>query len=220
MSKKERFQPLSGNDMPRFGGPATFMRLPAVDLDAGAGDHGGVVRGQEQHHVGDVLGLAQPTDRYVLLGLGPLGRVGHGRCARHHVGLDEAGVDRVHPDAVGAEFLGRDLGHAPDRPLGGAVGAGAEEHDMAERGLAGEAARQVPRLAEEGHEEDEDTDVDEVVRHHQREHDRRGEAGEADEKRGAQHRATSSATSYSSPSTCASSVPRGSRWRRRRRRGT
>jgi guanidinobutyrase len=22
-------QPLSGNDMPRFGGPATFMRLPA-----------------------------------------------------------------------------------------------------------------------------------------------------------------------------------------------
>jgi guanidinobutyrase len=27
-------QPLSGNVMPRFGGPATFMRLPAVDLDA------------------------------------------------------------------------------------------------------------------------------------------------------------------------------------------
>ena len=33
--KKELFQPLSGNDMPRFGGPATFMRLPACDLDAG-----------------------------------------------------------------------------------------------------------------------------------------------------------------------------------------
>lgn len=31
---KEKFQPLSGNDMPRFGGPATFMRLPAVGLDA------------------------------------------------------------------------------------------------------------------------------------------------------------------------------------------
>ena len=29
------FQPLSGNVMPRFGGPATFMRLPAVSLDAG-----------------------------------------------------------------------------------------------------------------------------------------------------------------------------------------
>ena len=27
--KKELFQPLSGNVMPRFGGPATFMRLPA-----------------------------------------------------------------------------------------------------------------------------------------------------------------------------------------------
>jgi guanidinobutyrase len=32
---KELFQPLSGNVMPRFGGPATFMRLPACDLDAG-----------------------------------------------------------------------------------------------------------------------------------------------------------------------------------------
>jgi guanidinobutyrase len=32
---KELFQPLSGNVMPRFGGPATFMRLPAVDMDSG-----------------------------------------------------------------------------------------------------------------------------------------------------------------------------------------
>ncbi len=32
---KELFQPLSGNAMPRAGGPATFMRLPACDLDAG-----------------------------------------------------------------------------------------------------------------------------------------------------------------------------------------
>ena len=30
--KKELFQPLSGNVMPRFGGPATFMRLPACGL--------------------------------------------------------------------------------------------------------------------------------------------------------------------------------------------
>ena len=29
---KELFQPLSGNAMPRFGGPATFMRLPACKL--------------------------------------------------------------------------------------------------------------------------------------------------------------------------------------------
>lgn len=35
MTNKELFQPLSGNAMPRFGGPATFMRLPACDLDAG-----------------------------------------------------------------------------------------------------------------------------------------------------------------------------------------
>jgi guanidinobutyrase len=32
---KELFQPLSGNAMPRFGGPATFMRLPACGIDAG-----------------------------------------------------------------------------------------------------------------------------------------------------------------------------------------
>ena len=32
---KELFQPLSGNVMPRFAGPATFMRLPACDIDAG-----------------------------------------------------------------------------------------------------------------------------------------------------------------------------------------
>jgi guanidinobutyrase len=32
---KELFQPLSGNDMPRFGGPATFMRLPTAGLSDG-----------------------------------------------------------------------------------------------------------------------------------------------------------------------------------------
>jgi len=32
MSNKTLYAPLSGNEMPRFGGPATFMRLPAVDL--------------------------------------------------------------------------------------------------------------------------------------------------------------------------------------------
>lgn len=32
---KELFQPLSGNAMPRFGGPATFMRLPACTLADG-----------------------------------------------------------------------------------------------------------------------------------------------------------------------------------------
>ena len=31
---KELVQPLSGNTMPRFGGPATFMRLPACNYDA------------------------------------------------------------------------------------------------------------------------------------------------------------------------------------------
>ena len=31
MTIREFNQPLGGNQMPRFGGPATFMRLPAAD---------------------------------------------------------------------------------------------------------------------------------------------------------------------------------------------
>ncbi len=33
MTDKILYEPLGGNDMPRFGGPATFMRLPAKELD-------------------------------------------------------------------------------------------------------------------------------------------------------------------------------------------
>jgi guanidinobutyrase len=33
MSNRELFQPLSGNAMPRFGGPATFMRLPTRSIN-------------------------------------------------------------------------------------------------------------------------------------------------------------------------------------------
>ena len=35
MTMKELYQPLSGNEMPRFAGPATFMRLPARGLQDG-----------------------------------------------------------------------------------------------------------------------------------------------------------------------------------------
>ena len=34
MTEKVFYEPLGGNDMPRFGGPGTFMRLPAVELDS------------------------------------------------------------------------------------------------------------------------------------------------------------------------------------------
>ncbi len=33
MSEKTLYQPLGGNEMPRFGGPGTFMRLPSKELD-------------------------------------------------------------------------------------------------------------------------------------------------------------------------------------------
>ena len=35
MSERELFQPLGGNEMPRFAGPGTMMRLPAADSAAG-----------------------------------------------------------------------------------------------------------------------------------------------------------------------------------------
>ena len=34
MTEKVFYEPLGGNDMPRFGGPGTFMRLPAVEIDS------------------------------------------------------------------------------------------------------------------------------------------------------------------------------------------
>lgn len=34
MSEKVFYEPLGGNEMPRFGGPGTFMRLPAVEIDS------------------------------------------------------------------------------------------------------------------------------------------------------------------------------------------
>lgn len=35
MMPKTRYQPLGGNEMPRFGGPATMMRLPSKESAAG-----------------------------------------------------------------------------------------------------------------------------------------------------------------------------------------
>ena len=35
MSDRKLFQPLGGNEMPRFAGPGTMMRLPAVETAAG-----------------------------------------------------------------------------------------------------------------------------------------------------------------------------------------
>src|SRR5688500_11095427 len=53
---------------------------------------------------------------------------------------------------------------------------------MAERGLAGEAAGDVPRLADEGHEEHHHADVDQVVRRQQRIDHRDGKAQRAEER--------------------------------------
>ena len=61
---------------------------PAVDAEVFAGDEAGLFRAQEQHGLGDVLGLAHPAH-------GLLGGVRAGDVAAG--GVDPAGGDAVHP---------------------------------------------------------------------------------------------------------------------------
>src|SRR6185295_11892706 len=91
----------------------------AVHHDHLAGDEERVVAGQEERGVGDVLGQAQVRPRLLL----PREAIPRLLAAPHRErGLDHAGRDRVHPDAVRGE-LGRDrpaqVGH---RRLRGGIG--------------------------------------------------------------------------------------------------
>src|SRR6185437_4331531 len=87
---------------PLVSGPA------AVDYQSGAGHKARVVRRQEHDAFGDVVGHTQPADRVQpQRGLARLlGVVGADLFGAHHeglvahVGLDQAGMDRVDPNAV------------------------------------------------------------------------------------------------------------------------
>src|SRR6188472_1543302 len=77
--------------------PMTLIGVEAaVDVDVGAGHEARQVRGQEQHHLGNLISRAHPTERCRLDHRGQpvwreLGR--HGR-------VDDARAERVDQDAV------------------------------------------------------------------------------------------------------------------------
>src|SRR6516225_8783881 len=68
-------------------------REPAVDDHVLAGHVPGVVRGQEQHHLGDVVGRAVPAGRDPLEVVGPGDRIVDERTGQP--GVDDPRVDRV-----------------------------------------------------------------------------------------------------------------------------
>jgi hypothetical protein len=96
----------------------------AIDVDDGAGDVAGEIRGEEQAGAGHVVGFAQPVDRDPLEDL-PLHLLGE--LAGGDVGLDQARRDRIDTDAVGAEFARHRLGQAEHPGLGRAVVRAAED---------------------------------------------------------------------------------------------
>src|SRR5215467_6841282 len=95
-------------------------REPAVDDHVLAGHVLRVVGGQEQHHLGDVVGRAVPAGRDPLEVVGPGDRVVDERAGQP--GVDDPGVDRVDPDAVPGEVHGRVADEHHDAALGRAVG--------------------------------------------------------------------------------------------------
>src|SRR6185436_11726857 len=94
--------------------------VSAVDADRLAGDVPGVVRGEEEHGAGDVLGLPEPAEGDALDEL-PLARVPHRLplALARGVGADESRRHAVDADAELAE-LPRRLPREPDQPRLGA----------------------------------------------------------------------------------------------------
>src|SRR5262245_45266343 len=105
--------------------------LASIDAQHLAGDPAGIVRGEEQDRMGDVLGAAETLQRdrvdqaaltFLAIGLPlPLGR---------RVGADEARRHIVDRDAPGPEFVGELPGQADLRRLGGGVGLDAGQADL------------------------------------------------------------------------------------------
>jgi hypothetical protein len=100
-------------------------RLDPVDDQRSAGDERGFLAGEEQDRTGDVLSLTTARDRLGLcrhlcnhgLGLG-FDFAGHGKRTGEDVGVDEAGLDRGHADAVTGKIGRGDLGQMQHARLG------------------------------------------------------------------------------------------------------
>ena len=114
------------------------LSLASVHAQHLAGDPAGIVRGEEQHGMGDVLGRAQALQRDRLdEALLPLLAIGLPLPLRRRIGADEAGRDIVDGDAPGAELMGELARQADLRRLGRGIGLDAGQAD-AEAGAAGD----------------------------------------------------------------------------------
>src|SRR5438552_9701195 len=72
--------------------------VSAVDDEAGAGGKWGLVGGEVEDRVGDIVGAAEPLDQVVALHL--LDQLDVLRHLDVHVRIGEAGADGVHPDIM------------------------------------------------------------------------------------------------------------------------
>ena len=98
----------------------SYGRVPAVNDEEGSGDPTGVVAGQEERHLCDVLGLAPAPKRDVRFhGAVYLGREGPGQGSP-----DGAGKDAVTPNLVLRVLHGQRPGYRHDTTLGRRVGVG------------------------------------------------------------------------------------------------
>ena len=88
--------------------------LAAVDADILAGDETSLVGSQEQHHVGDIQGIAHPAHRLL---------DGVGAFVDGVVGVDPAGADGIDPD-FSSEADCQRVGQGGDAALGGGVAFG------------------------------------------------------------------------------------------------
>ena len=134
-------------------------------LDELAGDPAGVVGGEEDGGGGDVVGLAGAAERgfgdgiLVEIGADEAGGVGA-------FGFDDAGVEGVDADALGAELEGEDAGDGVDRTLGGGVDRAGGRRDAADQRADVDDAAALAEVLGRGlgdEQEAEDVDVELLV---------------------------------------------------------
>ena len=108
---------------------ADRLELAGVNLQVLSGNGAGRIACQKERRVGDVLGLEKNAERgspaiisfdqlvesdSLLIGAGLV-------VAAEQRGVGSAGAQRVHPDPVAAELLGKGFGDPPNRELAGPV---------------------------------------------------------------------------------------------------
>src|SRR5688500_15986578 len=114
---------MASADLPLAVGPRSaktvrFKLPPAGDVEQGAADVGGFVRGEPQDGTRDLLRFAGALERR-----GGSDAIHARRVAAREMdcGPDHAGPYAVYPDAFGSDLLGETDGKSIDRPLGGGV---------------------------------------------------------------------------------------------------